>query len=152
MYHNYNAEIGYAASHSPLTEHQVHWICRWLFGGEGARNVEMKDDRVEWWGLRDTQWGGGTETALLTSNVCHSRKLMMPHSWANHPPAAYEKRDRQRQRTKGGAAGTWIQSGEVRCSCWERWGWGMWVKIQGPRIFMTINTPVGTVEWFWDEW
>lgn len=38
-------------------------------GGEESRNAEMKDDRKEWWGLRDTQQGGGTgqPSARLTS-------------------------------------------------------------------------------------
>lgn len=116
--------------------------------------------RCNRWGMTgrsDGGWGtpsrGWDRTALRTSNVCHSRKLMMPHSWANHPPAACEKRDRQRERerTEGSVAGTWMQSEEVRCSCGVSWGWGVWVKIEGPRIFMTINTPVGAVEWFWDK-
>lgn len=40
-----------------------------FFGGEESRNAEMKDDSKEWWGLRDTQQGGGTgqPSARLTS-------------------------------------------------------------------------------------
>lgn len=73
--------------------------------------------------------GGWDRTALRTSNVCHSRKLMMPRSWANHPPAACEKGDRQGEEDEGGVAGTWMHRGEVRRSCEVRWGCGMRVKI-----------------------
>lgn len=64
-------------------------------------------------GRSDGGWGtpsrGWDRTALCTPNVCHSKKLMMPPSWANHPPAG------GRKRTGGGVAGTRTQLQEVRC-------------------------------------
>lgn len=95
---------------------------------------EKKQETPQRWrmtGRSDGGWGtpsrGWDRTALRTSNVCHSRKLMMPRSWANHPPAACEKRGRQSART---VAGTWIQSEEVRRSRGVRRGWGVSVKVQ----------------------
>lgn len=92
---------------------------KFVDGCSGEKKQETQPWRIT--GRSDGGWGtpsrGWDRTALRTSNVCHSRKLMMPRSWANHPPAVCEKRDRQRERTEGGVAGTWMQSEEVRCSC-----------------------------------
>ena len=66
--------------------------------------VEKKQEMQIWkmtvmvMGVKRTPSRGWDRTALGTSNVCHSRKLMMPRSWANHPPTVCEKRERQRER------------------------------------------------------
>lgn len=101
-----------------------------FLGGEVARNAKMKDDREEWLGVEGHPAGGWDRTALCTSNVCHSRKLMMPRFEPTIPLAVCEKRDRQRVKTEGGVVGTWMQWEEVRRSHEVRWGCGMWVKIQ----------------------
>lgn len=79
---------------------------KFVDGCSGEKKQETQPWRMT--GRSDGGWGtpsrGWDRTALRTSNVCHSRKLMMPRSWANHPPAVCEKRDRQR----------------------EDWGWCCW--------------------------
>lgn len=88
-------------------------------------------------GRSDGGWGtpsrGWDRTALRTSNVCHSRKLMMPRSWANHPPAACGKKDRHTER---GLRVVLLSHGcsQKRWDALAGWGgggaWGWKFKVQ----------------------
>lgn len=98
MWHAHHAEIINAwlnaSTHLRLMEHQVYEICGWLFfGGWGIKKCRNEGWQEGVMGVEGHPAGGWDRTALCTSNVCHSSKLMMPHSWANHPPAACEKRE-----------------------------------------------------------
>lgn len=64
-----------------------------FFGGWGIKKCRNEGWQEGVMGVEGHPAGGWDRTALCTSNVCHSSKLMMPHSWANHPPAACEKRE-----------------------------------------------------------
>lgn len=106
----------------------LHWASSvWNLSMAAFREKEQKMQKWRMTGRSDGGWGtpsrGWDRTSLCTSNVCHSRKLMMPRSWANHPPAAFEKRDRQTER--------------------EDWGWCCWHMDAVRRGEMLLRRELG---------